>query len=305
ERKAHGATLGCLEAQVGAVLRRLPAGILGAAVPQLAFLVASTLASQLSAGHISALFYAERLLEFPLGVLGAAVGIVAAPRLAVLASSSSSSSEHPLAHETGLAVALALGLTLPAAAGLMAVAVPLVALVLGHGAFDSASVTRTALALCAYAPGLPAYALSRPLLAACHALEDTRTPLFAAVPSLLLTAFAGYALMQLPGDWGQLGPPLGVTLGLWCNAVLLWLGVRHAVLFTVPYRSVLVQLFGTACTFCTAQFVVTSCASHNLSHVTTLALAVPLGALAYGLVFALCSRQHLPARKDRRTARRG
>ena len=58
--------------------RRLPAGIVGAAMPQLAFLGASALASLLPEGHMASLFYAERLLEFPLGVLGAAVGMAAA-----------------------------------------------------------------------------------------------------------------------------------------------------------------------------------------------------------------------------------
>lgn len=70
---------------VSEAFRRLPAGIVGAAMPQLAFLGASALASLLPEGHMASLFYAERLLEFPLGVLGAAVGMAAAPRLAELA----------------------------------------------------------------------------------------------------------------------------------------------------------------------------------------------------------------------------
>ncbi|WP_337432460.1 lipid II flippase MurJ, partial [Bilophila wadsworthia] len=72
---------------VSEAFRRLPAGIVGAAMPQLAFLGASALASLLPEGHMASLFYAERLLEFPLGVLGAAVGMAAAPRLAELAAS--------------------------------------------------------------------------------------------------------------------------------------------------------------------------------------------------------------------------
>lgn len=239
---------------VSEVFRRLPAGIVGAAMPQLAFLGASALASLLPEGHMASLFYAERLLEFPLGVLGAAVGMAAAPRLAELAASeglsrSSRSYEipslslpqkpeqadpppplsasrtarndtkatpgaslqkpwegegmefeegepffkrgepphgslspspsslptapsHAFSDEIQRAALLSLGLNLPAAAGLAAISLPLVAVVLGHGAFDAEAVSATALALSAYAPGLPAYALSRPLLAACHALES-------------------------------------------------------------------------------------------------------------------------------------
>ena len=81
---------------VSAALRRLPAGIAGAAMPQLAFLGASALASHLPEGHMASLFYAERLLEFPLGVLGAAVGMAAAPRLAELAASEGLSRSHAI-----------------------------------------------------------------------------------------------------------------------------------------------------------------------------------------------------------------
>lgn len=81
---------------VSAALRRLPAGIAGAAMPQLAFLGASALASLLPEGHMASLFYAERLLEFPLGVLGAAVGMAAAPCLAELAASEGLSRSHAI-----------------------------------------------------------------------------------------------------------------------------------------------------------------------------------------------------------------
>lgn len=279
--------------QIYAVMRRLPAGLLGAAVPQLAFLIASMLASLLPEGSMSALFYAERLLEFPLGILGATVGMVVAPRMAVIAGmpegvdGTAHSGASQLSHETNLALLLALGLNLPAAAGLMAVAVPLVALVLGHGAFDADAVARTALTLCAYAPGLPAYALSRPLLAACHAVEDSRTPLRAAVPSLVLTALAGGILVQLPGEWGLLGPPLGVTLGLWCNAFLLWRGLNRSVPLDVPVRALFWHVMGAGCTFAVARLVLVLCAEHDLTDVASLALAVPSGALTYGVILSV------------------
>lgn len=291
EQRAERGSCAVTSEQVSAVMRRVPAGIFGAAVPQLAFLIASTLASLLPEGHMSALFYAERLLEFPLGILGAAVGMVSAPRMAMLAAGTPEDAGgvkgSQLSRETGLTVLLALGLNLPAAAGLIAVAVPLVALVLGHGAFDADAATRTSLALCAYAPGLPAYALSRPLLAACHAVEDNRTPLRAAVPSLVLTALAGGLLLQLPGEWGSLGPPLGVTIGLWCNAVLLWRGLHRSVPFEVPVRALIWQIMGAGCTFAVARLVLTLCAERGLSDLVGLALSVPLGALTYGVIWSV------------------
>lgn len=338
--------------------RRLPAGIVGAAMPQLAFLGASALASLLPKGHMASLFYAERLLEFPLGVLGAAVGMAAAPRLAELAaseglsrpsrshgippfslsrqkspgqadsppplsashascddtkaagarlqkpwgdegmgfkegedelffrrgghprgslapSSSPTAPLHAFSDEIQRAALLSLGLNLPAAAGLAAISLPLVAVVLGHGAFDAEAVSATALALCAYAPGLPAYALSRPLLAACHALENG-LPLKAAAAALAVALAGGYALTLRFGAWG---PPLGVSLGLWCNAALLWIGLSRRVSLRLPPRSLAVQLVGTALTFASAYGVVLW-AGHN-SNIVQLALAIPAGAAVY------------------------
>ena len=306
---------------VSAALRRLPAGIAGAAMPQLAFLGASALASLLPEGHMASLFYAERLLEFPLGVLGAAVGMAAAPRLAELAASeglSRSSRSHelpslppspqanpkhadtcgslspsptsPAPHSTFTgeirrAALLSLGLNLPAAAGLAAISLPLVAVVLGHGAFDAEAVSATALALCAYAPGLPAYALSRPLLAACHALENG-LPLKAAAVALAVALAGGYALTLRFGAWG---PPLGVSAGLWCNAALLWIGLSRTVSLRLPLRPLAVQLAGTALTFGAAYGTVLW--AGHASNIMQLALAIPAGAAAYAATLLIGDRK--------------
>ena len=362
---------------VSEAFRRLPAGIVGAAMPQLAFLGASALASLLPEGHMASLFYAERLLEFPLGVLGAAVGMAAAPRLAELAASeglsrSSRSHEipsfslsqpqkpeqadpppplsasrtarndtkaipgarlqkpwdgegmefedgepffkrgepphgslspspsslptappHSFSDEIQRAVLLSLGLNLPAAAGLAAISLPLVAVVLGHGAFDAEAVSATALALCAYAPGLPAYALSRPLLAACHALESG-LPLKAAAVALAVALAGGYALTLRFGAWG---PPLGVSLGLWCNAALLWIGLSRGVSLRLPLRSLAVQLAGTALTFGSAYGVVLW--AGHASNIAQLALAIPAGAAVYAASLLIGDRNWFRLLKKR------
>ncbi|MFQ8888640.1 MAG: murein biosynthesis integral membrane protein MurJ [Bilophila wadsworthia] len=362
---------------VSEAFRRLPAGIVGAAMPQLAFLGASALASLLPEGHMASLFYAERLLEFPLGVLGAAVGMAAAPRLAELAASEGLSRSsrfheipsfslsqpqkpeqadpppplsasrtarndtkaipsarlqkpwdgegmefedgepffkrgepphgslspspsslptappHSFSDEIQRAVLLSLGLNLPAAAGLAAISLPLVAVVLGHGAFDAEAVSATALALCAYAPGLPAYALSRPLLAACHALESG-LPLKAAAVALAVALAGGYALTLRFGAWG---PPLGVSLGLWCNAALLWIGLSRGVSLRLPLRSLAVQLAGTALTFGSAYGVVLW--AGHASNIAQLALAIPAGAAVYAASLLIGDRNWFRLLKKR------
>lgn len=355
-----GGKEGVEPARVRTVLRRIPAGIFGAAMPQLAFLVAAGLASFLPGGHLAALFYAERLLEFPLGVLGAAVGMAAVPRLAALlrpttdapdavgrttgekpdgqradpgvAGGQSEASGHeyvPFVREMRRAVSLTLALNLPAAAGLAAVSAPLVALIFGRGAFTAEAVAMTALALCAYAPGLPAYALSRPLLAACHVLEDTATPARATVAGLGVMLAAGLVLVAPVGfgpacDGGEgspllcagairaagavmranvaLVPPLAVSLGLWIYALLLWRGLSRTLRnragtafsgFAPRRRDVFRESAGAACVLGAAGGLVRLCAEQGWPPACTLCLAVPAGMAVYAAVLGIGKRSLL------------
>lgn len=263
---------------VHTVLQRLPLGVLGAAVPQLAFLLASALASLLPEGHMATLFYAERLIEFPLGVLGALTGIVAAPRLAELAEKAPINQHSPFAAALLRAEQQALCLNLPAAAGLIAVAPPLVTLILGHGAFSSEAVTQTANALCAYAPGLPAYALSRPLLAGCQALGRDKATVRAAGWALSLTLGIGAVLLPWLQAWG---PPLGVTAGLWIYALLLRYQLREH-LGGVPFKKVGMQIIGATLVYATAFFVVHTFPEYSALNI--LGIAVPAGIVVYAPV---------------------
>lgn len=133
--------------------------VFGAAVYQLNILLGTLLASFLPVGSVSYLYYADRLVQFPLGVFGIAVSTAALPSLAKLAAKNEMK-------EYDKALSLALGLTLfialPAAAGLVALAQPVIALLFERGAFTAEAVTATAQALVAYSAGLPFIALSPP-----------------------------------------------------------------------------------------------------------------------------------------------
>lgn len=273
---------------VTTALRPALAGILGAATPQLAFLLAAALCSVGnrfgSGGSMAALFYAERLIEFPLGILGAAVGMAAAPRLARLGG------DVALFAEVRRATTLARMLTLPAAVGLVAVSAPLVGLVFGRGAFDAEAARLTGLALCAYAPGLPAYALSRPLLAACHARGMAGTPLRVGLASLGLTlVLGGLALPWLP----LLGPPLAVSAGLWLNVALLWRGLRQSektssslsALQSTTWLDLAREAVATGATWGLAALVVHEATLRGLGDAATLALAIPAGMVAFAVSF--------------------
>lgn len=167
--------------------------VFGAAVYQLNILLGTLLASFLPVGSVSYLYYADRLVQFPLGVFGIAVSTAALPSLAKLAAKGEM-------EEYDAALTLSLGLTLfialPAAAGLIGLADPVISLLFERGAFTSEAVTATSKALIAYALGLPFIALSRPLVAGFYALEDTRTPVKIAVVCLIANIGLGLLLMQ-------------------------------------------------------------------------------------------------------------
>ena len=167
--------------------------VFGAAVYQINILLGTLLASFLPVGSVSYLYYADRLVQFPLGVFGIAVSTAALPSLSRLAAKGEMD-------EFDKALSASLGLTLfislPAAAGLIGLAEPVITLLFERGAFTADAVTATAQALVAYSVGLPFIALARPLVAAFYALEDTRTPVRIAVACLIANVGLGVWLMQ-------------------------------------------------------------------------------------------------------------
>jgi putative peptidoglycan lipid II flippase len=189
--------------------------VFGAAVYQLNILLGTLLASFLPVGSVSYLYYADRLVQFPLGVFGIAVSTAALPSLARLAARGEMD-------EYDSALSMSLGLTLfialPAAAGLMGLAEPIISLLFQRGAFTAEAVAATASALVAYSVGLPFIALSRPLVAGFYALEDTRTPVKIAVLCLAANIGLGLLLMQ---SMAHVGLALAVSLSSLLNFLLL------------------------------------------------------------------------------------
>ncbi len=195
--------------------------VFGAAVYQLNILLGTLLASFLPVGSVSYLYYADRLVQFPLGVFGIAVSTAALPSLAKLA-------VEKRFDEFDSALSSALSLTLfialPAAAGLVALADPLIGLLFQRGAFSAEAVQATGSALIAYSAGLPFIALSRPLVAAFYALEDTRTPVRIAVACLVANIGLGAWLMF---PLAHVGLALAVSASSLLNFLLLALCLRR------------------------------------------------------------------------------
>ncbi|WP_291330235.1 murein biosynthesis integral membrane protein MurJ [Desulfovibrio sp. UCD-KL4C] len=189
--------------------------VFGAAVYQINIVLGTLLASFLPVGSVSYLYYSDRLVQFPLGVFGIAVGTAALPSLSALcAKGKNREFAETLKHTVGLT----LFISLPAMAGLVTLAEPLIKLLFQRGAFDAVAVTATAQALMAYGVGLPFIAMSRPLVSAFYAQEDTKTPVKVAIFCLVANVSIGYILMQ---SIAHVGLALAVSFSSMLNFFLL------------------------------------------------------------------------------------
>ena len=195
--------------------------LFGAAVYQTNILLSTLLATFLPTGSVSYLYYADRLVQFPLGVFGVAVSMAALPNLSALAAEGK---KEEFSSTLEGAVRLSLFIALPATAGLVALATPMVEILFNRGAFTPDAVRATSLALMAYAAGLPAFATVRPLISACYARQDTRRPVAAAFISLATFGVLGPLLMA---PLKHVGLALAVSAAAWVNAWFLRRHLRH------------------------------------------------------------------------------
>jgi putative peptidoglycan lipid II flippase len=189
--------------------------VLGASVYQISNLVDTLLASLLPEGSVSYLYYADRLVQFPLGVFAIALATAVLPSL---------SRQAALEDTEGLrtsflyAMNLVFFITIPATLGLMVLREPIVQLLFERGAFDRQTTVMTAEALLYYAVGLWAVSGGRILTSTFYSLQDTETPVKIAVLSLL-TKIALSVLLMGPMRHGGLA--LATSLASGVNLLLL------------------------------------------------------------------------------------
>jgi putative peptidoglycan lipid II flippase len=204
--------------QVGRLM--LPT-IFGAAVYQINILVGTLLASLLPEGSVSYLYYADRLVQFPLGIFAIALST------AVLPSLSRQAAEENL---DGLidtfrhALRLVIFITVPAMVGLILLREPIVTLLFQRGDFDPATTRLTAVALLYYGLGLWAFAAVRILVSTFYALQDTRTPVVTATIAIAANIILGIVLMR-PLAHGGLA--LATSLASMLNLILLVAALRR------------------------------------------------------------------------------
>ncbi len=210
-----------LNADVRQLLRLIGPAAAGAGAMQINLVVSTMLAAGfLPEGSVTYIYYADRLNQLPLGLIGIGLGTVLLPTIARLISSGD---ERGALDFQKKGLQLALFLTLPATAALIVSAEPIIRGLLQYGAFSETDTIATAWALAAFSAGLPAYILIKVLTPGFHARSDMTTPL-----RFGLVAIAVNLVLNLILIWyiGHVGPPLATAVASWVNVILLYRALR-------------------------------------------------------------------------------
>ena len=268
----------------GFIAKAIP-GMVASSGPQLLVVAGAIIASG-APSAVSWIYFANRLVELPLGIVGVAMGTVLVPEMTRALRGGDAGA---VASAESRALELATGLALPAMLGLMVLSAPIVRLLFEHGAFSASDTTATAQALMWLALGLPAHVLVKSLSPAFFAREDTLTPLIAMLKGLVVAIVFAVILGHF---FGTAGIAASIALGAWSNAASLirrgaatfGFSIDAAARRRLPRIAAAALAMGAllwlAITFVPAPM-------HGLAQAAVLAVSMAGGMAAYGLVLGL------------------
>ncbi len=201
-------------------------GLISGGITQINIVIGTIIAS-LQAGAVSFLYYADRLYQLPLGIVGVAIGVVLLPDLARRLRAGD---QVAAMNSMNRSLEFALLLTLPAAVALAVAATPIIQVLFERGAFQASDTAATAFALAAFAVGLPAFVLMKVFQPGYFAREDTKTPMyFAAINATanIIGSLSLFYAFQRAGLPPHVGIALATSIAGWVNAILLWRGLAR------------------------------------------------------------------------------
>jgi putative peptidoglycan lipid II flippase len=196
------------DSEIRGFLAKAAPGMMASSAPQLLMVAGAIIASS-SPSAVSWLYFANRLVELPLGIVGVAMGTVLIPELTRAVRSDDHTA---VAHAESRGLELAVGLALPATLGLIVLSEPIVRLLFEHGAFTADDTAATARALMWLTLALPAHVLVKALSPAFFAREDTMTPLVSALKGVVLAIASAFLLSRW---YGTEGIAAAIALGAW------------------------------------------------------------------------------------------
>ena len=220
-----------MTARMRLLIRRMVPGLVGSGVGQINLTIDTIIATLLPSGSVSLMYFADRINQLPLGVLGAAAGTTLLPVL----TRHLAAGEHAKAHHAqNRSLSYVLLLTLPSVAGLLVLSGPIMIVLFSHGAFTDQDALRSARALCAYAIGLPAFVMVKVLSPAFFARGDTKTPVYIGVLVLVINLIFNLLLMK---PLVYMGPPLASSLAAFLNVSLLAFFLKKRGALTLDFQT--------------------------------------------------------------------
>lgn len=210
-----------LDGDVRAFFKAFGPAVIGSAGVQIAMLADTVIVTFLPTGGASALYYADRLYQLPIGVIGVAAGTVLLPEMSRFIAAGDPDAAHRAQNR---AIGFTLLLTAPFVTAFMMIPDLIVAGLFKRGAYDETAALATAGVLAAYTVGLPAVVLIRSAIASFTARGDTTTPLWASLTAIACNLLLKLALWR---SLGAAGLALATAVGAWINvAILAALAVR-------------------------------------------------------------------------------
>jgi len=208
-------TMPRLTPEVKTLLSRMAPVMFGAGIYQLNLVANKIVATLVSAGAVSWLYYADRVNLLPVGVIGVAIGVALVPLL----SRHIQNGDHAAAiSDQNRAIELSLLLTVPAAVGIAMLAEPITSVLFERGQFDPTDRQAVAAALMAFSFGLPAYVLNKALTPNFFSRNDTKTPVQAASAAFIVGIALNVGLMNV---LGHVGIALATSVSAWINIAIL------------------------------------------------------------------------------------
>lgn len=208
------------------VLKLMAPAVIGVSVSQISLIINTIFASFLDTGSVSWLYYADRLMEFPSGMLGAALGTILLPSLS---KHNANGNRDAYSNLLDWGLKLTFLLATPAAVALALISYPLVTTLFLHGAFSAFDAQQTTYALTAYSVGLTPLILVKVMAPGFYARQNIRTPVKIAITTLISTQLLNLLLI---GWLKHAGLALSISCASWLNAALLFRGLRQQRIYT-------------------------------------------------------------------------
>lgn len=274
------------DATVRRVVRLMGPGILGLAILQVNILISTLLASFLPDGAVSYLYYANRVMEFPLGLFGIAIATAVLPDLADHAARNDTAG---LIQALRRALQLCLLVMIPAGVGMAVLARPIITLLFASGAFSPADVAGTRTALIAFAAGVWAYATVKVAIQAMFAQQDTTTPVKSGAVTVAVDIVLSLLLM---GPLAHAGLALATSLAAAFQFALLMVLLRRrlgplggrALLATTARALAASVVMAAVCTVADGRW---PAHGGRLGALAEIAAIIPAAVIVYGLVLLL------------------